>query len=399
MKIKLAKLIDEIQPSATIKLSAKAKQMKASGIDVINLTAGEPDFDTPDNIKQAARKALEQGFTRYLPAAGLPELRKAVAEAESKKLNASSYQLENVAIASGCKHAIYNSLLSICNPGDEVIIPVPYWVSYPYLVKLAGAKPVYLETKDRGFLVDPQRLSSMITSKTKALFLNSPSNPVGNVYPRDHLIKIWEVVKSHPDLFIISDEIYDHIVFDDLQHISIASVDPQAKQRTIIVNGVSKTYAMTGWRIGWNVAESDIINNSVKIQSHTTSCACSISQWAALEAVTGNQDCINQMSSAYQKRKNLLLNKLKSIDHLEAAPIQGAFFAWLDISWFLEKCTNSKIKSGLDLTDYLLEQKHLAVVPGNAFGDDYAIRISYAVSESDLSEGIKRLEQGLMEIT
>lgn len=399
MNIKLAELIDEIQPSATIKLSAKAKQMKASGIDVINLTAGEPDFDTPENIKLAARKALEQGFTRYLPAAGLPELRKAVAEVESKKLNSSSYQVENVAIANGCKHAIYNSLLSICNPGDEVIIPVPYWVSYPYLVKLAGAKPVYLETKDRGFLVDPQRLSSMITSKTKALFLNSPSNPVGNVYPRDHLIKIWEAVKSNPNLFIISDEIYDHIVFDNLPHISIASVDPQAKQRTIIVNGVSKTYAMTGWRIGWNVAESDIINNSVKIQSHTTSCACSISQWAALEAVTGNQDCISQMSSAYQKRKNLLLNELKTIDHLEAAPIQGAFFAWLDVSWFLENCTESKIKSGMDLTAYLLEQKHLAVVPGSAFGDDSAIRISYAVSESDLSEGLKRLEQGLIEIT
>jgi len=396
--MELSQLIDKIEPSMTIKLSSKAKEMKKSGLDVVNLTAGEPDFDTPLHICEAGKKAIDKGYTRYLTSSGIKELREAVARTTSK-ITGVDYNFKNVAITNGCKHAIFNTMMATCNAGDEIIIPKPYWVSYPYLTLLAKAKPVYIETKDTDYLIDPQRLKETISDKTKIILINTPSNPVGNVYSREHLERIWNVVEPFKNILILSDEIYDRIIFNGLKHNSISSFSDESRRRTIIVNGVSKTYAMTGWRVGWLVAEENIVNNAIKIQSHTTSCACSVSQKAALEALTGSQDCVDKMRNKYEKRMNIVKNLLKDIPEINTAPIEGAFFAWIDVSkYYFRSFKDLKITSSLEMTDYLLDKNLLAIIPGIAFGDDNAVRISYAASEMELHKGIERLHKGLSDL-
>ncbi|MBN1619354.1 pyridoxal phosphate-dependent aminotransferase [candidate division WOR-3 bacterium] len=385
-----------IKPSETIRLSSLVKELKNSGVDVVNLTAGEPDFDTPEHIRKAAEEAVEKGYTRYLPSAGIKDLREIIAE-KTNNFISTSYTFENVVVCAGCKNAIFNSLMALCDPGDEVIIPSPYWVSYPYLVELTGAKPVYIDTKKTGFLLDPADLSDKITDKTKAVFINTPSNPVGNVYSLDLLEAIWKVLEKHPKIIVISDEIYDHIVFEGRRHHSFANVSESAAERTVIVNGVSKTFAMTGWRLGWLIAGTEIASAASKISSHTISCACSVSQMAALAALKEGFDCVNKMKEAYEKRKNIVRDMLSEIPSIITAPLQGAFFAWIDISAYIGKAFKGKvITSSDDMTTYLLKEKHVALVPGQAFGDDKAVRISYAASEGDIRKGIERFKEGLL---
>lgn len=391
----LSKLSEKIQPSATIQLIAKAKELIAEGNNIVNLSVGEPDFETPLYIKEAAKKAIDEGFTRYLPSSGTLELRESVAN-HTNKLLSTDYNFRNVSITSGCKHAIISALLSICNDGDEVIIPTPYWVSYPYSVFLARANPVFVNTERTNFILDPKNLEKKITDKTKAIIINSPSNPVGNVYKKEDLIKIWEVVKKYPNIYIISDEIYNYLIYNNLKHFSTAEISEEAKDRTIIVDGVSKTFAMTGWRIGWLIANEKIIKISSKIQSHTTSCASSISQKAANAALNGDMSDIYNMKVAYEKRKNLIKKLLDNIPNISFVPPEGAFYVWVDISFFFNKYINSKlIKNSEDISNYLLKEKYLVVVPGSAFGNDSYIRISYAKSEEEITEGLKRFKDAL----
>lgn len=396
MKFCLSERSGVIKPSETIRLSSLVKELKNSGVDVVNLTAGEPDFDTPEHIRKAAEEAVEKGYTRYLPSAGIKELREIVAERTDEFIS-TSYTFENVVVCAGCKNAIFNSLMALCDPGDEVIIPSPYWVSYPYLVELTGAKPVYFDTKKTGFLLDPADLSDKITDKTKAVFINTPSNPVGNVYSLDLLEALWKVLEKHPKIIVISDEIYDHIVFDSRRHYSFANVSESAAERTVIVNGVSKTFAMTGWRLGWLIAGTEIASAASKIASHTISCASSVSQMAALAALKEGFDCVELMKEAYEKRRNIVSEMLSEIPSIVTAPLQGAFFAWIDISDYIGKVyRGKKIASSDDMTTYLLKERHVALVPGQAFGDDKAVRISYAASESDIKKGIERFKEGLL---
>ncbi len=396
MKFCLSERSGVIKPSETIRLSSLVKELKNSGVDVVNLTAGEPDFDTPEHIRKAAEEAVEKGYTRYLPSAGIKELREIVAERTDEFIS-TSYTFENVVVCAGCKNAIFNSLMALCDPGDEVIIPSPYWVSYPYLVELTGAKPVYIDTKKTGFLLDPADLSDKITDKTKAVFINTPSNPVGNVYSLDLLEALWKVLEKHPKIIVISDEIYDHIVFDSRRHYSFANVSESAAERTVIVNGVSKTFAMTGWRLGWLIAGTEIASAASKIASHTISCASSVSQMAALAALKEGFDCVELMKEAYEKRRNIVSEMLSEIPSIVTAPLQGAFFAWIDISDYIGKVyRGKKIASSDDMTTYLLKERHVALVPGQAFGDDKAVRISYAASESDIKKGIERFKEGLL---
>lgn len=387
-----------IKPSETIRLSSMVKELKKSGVDVVNLTAGEPDFDTPEHVRKAAAEAVENGYTRYLPSSGIKELREAVAE-KTNGFISTKYTFENVAVCAGCKNAIFNALMALCDPGDEVIIPSPYWVSYPYLVELTGAKPVYIDTKKTGYLLDPKILSEKITDKTKAIFINTPSNPVGNVYSLDLLKSLWKVIEKHDRMFVVSDEIYDHIVFDGKKHHSFANVSQEATKKTIIVNGVSKTFAMTGWRLGWLIADQIITEASSKIASHTISCASSVSQMAALSALNGGFNCVNEMKNAYEKRRDLLKIIISEIPSIRTAPLEGAFFAWIDVSGYMgKKYAGKTIATSDDMTTYLLKEKHVALVPGQAFGDDGAVRISYAASEEDIRKGLERFKEGLAEL-
>jgi len=376
-----------IAGSETLAISAKAKELKKLGFNVINLSVGEPDFDTPDYVKEAIIKALKDGKTKYTDASGIIELREAISE-KLKRENGLSYSPEQILISSGAKHSITNILFSLCNPGDCIIIPSPYWVSYSEMVRFVGGIPIILKTtKEDGFKLSKDILKMAITERTKGIILNSPSNPTGAVYTEKELLDISEVIKEN-DLWVISDEVYEKFVYNGLSHKSIAQF---IKDNTIVINGFSKTYAMTGLRIGYAAGPLDVIKAAGRIQSQTTSNPCSIIQYGALAAITGPQDFVLNMVSCFDKRRRLIVSLLNNIQGIDCPMPQGAFYTFCDVSSLF----GGKIKGSSPLSGFLLENAKVATVPGSAFGDDNYIRLSYAASTRDIEGGVLRIKEAI----
>ncbi|MCK5450505.1 MAG: pyridoxal phosphate-dependent aminotransferase [Candidatus Omnitrophica bacterium] len=383
--MKLSEKIKKIAPSATLEITSKAKALRASGEDVVILAAGEPDFDTPQIIKDAALKALDSGYTKYTPAAGSVSLKKAICQ-KLKKDNGLEYSPNEVIVSNGAKHSIYNILQVLCSDGDEVLIIPPFWLSYPEMVKLAGATPVKLSMrKDNFFKVDPNDLERAITSKTRVLILNSPSNPTGVIYDKDELKAIAEICVKNK-IMIISDEIYEKIIFDGNEHFSIAEVSPEAKEATIVINGVSKSHSMTGWRIGYAAGDKDVIKLASTLQSHATSGPCSISQVAAECAILSDlEDVMDKNRETFQQRRDVLIEGFSGEDKIKPFKPLGAFYLFCDIS----KCGVDSMTFSKDL----LEEKNVAVIPGGPFGDDSAVRISFATDIETIQMGIDRIKE------
>jgi aspartate aminotransferase len=391
----LSERAGKIKSSPTLAIDAKAKSIKEAGVDIVNFGAGEPDFDTPDNIKEAAIKAIKDGFTKYTAVGGIDALKDAIIE-KLKKDNNLDYKREEIIVSCGAKHSLYNIAQALFSPGDEVLIPSPYWVTYPEQVILNDAIPVFIKTYESdSFMVKPESIESHITQKTKALILNSPSNPTGLTYDRKNLEQIAEIVLKH-NIYVISDEIYEKLIYDGLEHVSIASLDNSVKKKTIVVNGLSKSHAMTGWRIGFAAGPEEIIKAMTDIQSQSTSNPTSISQKAAIEALTGPQDFIKTMLDEFDRRRNFLVNELNSIPGVTCLTPGGAFYAFPNTSFFYGKKTdNYKISSSNDLSMYLLEKANVAMVHGAAFGDDSYMRLSYATSINEIKKGVERIKGAL----
>ena len=390
----LSDRLNRLSPSATLAMSQKSSEMKAQGIDVINLSVGEPDFNTPDHIKDAAKKAVDENYSRYSPVPGYPELRKAIVTKLQKENNL-EYGLNEVLVSNGAKQCVCNAVMALVNNGDEVIVPAPYWVSYPQMVKLAGGTPVYVNAGfEQNFKMTPQQLEAAITPKTKMLILCSPSNPTGSVYSKEELKALAEVIRRHDDLYVLADEIYEHINYVG-RHESIAQFDGM-KERCIIVNGVSKAYAMTGWRIGYMAAPEWIIKGCNELQGQYTSGPCSVSQKAAEAAYTLDQGCVEDMRLAFERRRNLVVKLAKEIEGLEVNVPEGAFYLFPKCSSFFGKHTDGYvINNATDLAMYLLEVGHVATVSGDAFGDPECIRFSYATSDDNLREAMRRIKETL----
>jgi aspartate aminotransferase len=373
----------QLSPSLTLSIDSKAKAMKAEGIDVCGFGAGEPDFDTPEHIKQAAIAALEAGFTKYTPSAGLPELRQAIAE-KLEADNQISYRASQIVVSSGAKHSCYNAILATCQPGDEVLIPSPYWVSYPDMVRLAGAEPVIVQTSERnGWKMRASDFENAMTPRTKMVILNSPGNPTGSVYTREELEGIVEVA-AEEDIYILSDEIYEKLVYDDVKHVSIASLSPEAYGLTITVNGFSKAYAMTGWRLGYMAAPEAVAKAVDNIQSHSTSNPCSFAQKGAVAALKGDQQPLADMRDEFSMRRDYMFDRITKIPNISAVKPQGAFYILVNISQLGLSSQN--------FADRLLSKANVAVVPGAAFGDDRTIRLSYATSIDIIKKGLDRFQ-------
>lgn len=390
----LSERLNRLAPSATLVMSQKSSEMKAQGIDVINLSVGEPDFNTPDHIKEAAKKAIDDNFSRYSPVPGYMELRKAIV-AKLKNENALDYSTNEILVSNGAKQCVCNAVMALVNPGEEVIIPAPYWVSYPQMVKLAGGTPVIVNAGfEQDFKMTPQQLEAAITPKTRMLILCSPSNPTGSVYSKDELAALAEVIKRHEGLYVLADEIYEHINYVG-HHESIAQF-PGMKERTIIVNGVSKAYAMTGWRIGFLAAPEWIVKGCNKLQGQYTSGPCSVSQKAAEAAYTSSQECVETMRKAFERRRDLIVELAKDIEGLEVNFPQGAFYLFPKCSSFYGKTDGTRIiNSSTDLALYLLEVAHVATVGGDAFGDPECFRMSYATSDDNIREAMRRIKTAL----
>jgi aspartate aminotransferase len=387
-----------LKPSPTLAINAKAKSMQAQGIHVISFGAGEPDFDTPQNIKQAAVKAIEEGFTKYTPVGGIDELKDAVIH-KFKRDNGLAFKRSEIIVSCGGKHSFYNLAQAILDQGDEVIIPAPYWVSYPPMVALANASPVIAETSERNeFKITPEELKKVITSKTKALIINSPSNPTGSAYTKKELEGIAEFALSKT-FFVISDEIYEKIVYDGFEFTSIASLGEEMRKRTIIVHGVAKTYAMTGWRIGYTAGPEEIISAMNNIQSQSTSNPTSIAQKASVEALIGSQDEVRKMTTAFAERRNYIINRLSKIPGVSCYKPVGAFYVFPNFSSHYGKSyQGKKIANSADLADFFLDVARVAVVPGVEFGADPFERLSYATSMEDIKEGLNRIEEALKKL-
>lgn len=394
----LSEKIGRIEASVTLAITAKAAKLKEEGKDIISFGVGEPDFNTPDNIIQKAYEAMLSGKTKYTPASGITPLKEAISR-KFREDNGIDYSVSQIMISTGGKQCLNNALSAILNPGDEVLIPSPYWVSYPELVKLSDGVPVFVKTTaETDYKITFDILEKHVTEKTKAIIINSPSNPTGSVYSEDDLKQIAEFAKKH-DLIIVSDEMYEKLIYNGLKHISIASLNEDAYNRTITVNGVSKAYAMTGWRIGYAGGPQKIIKMMSNLQSHTTSNPCSIAQYAALEAITGPQDKVNEMKVEFEKRKNLIMELADTIPDITYIRPEGAFYLMLNLSRYFGKEINGrKINSGMDFAAALLEEKLVAVVPGEAFGDSDFIRLSYATSDSNIKEGLKRIREFISEL-
>ena len=387
----ISKRVSQISPSPTLSITAKAKKMQAEGVNVIGFGAGEPDFDTPVNIKEAAKKAIDKGFTKYTPTAGTKELKDAIC-AKFKKDNNLEYSPDEILVSCGAKHSLFNIVVTLCNEDDEVILPSPYWVSYPEMIKVAGAKAVILNTaKECGFKITPEQLEKAIRPNTKLLILNSPSNPTGMVYGESELKELSRII-TKAGIYCISDEIYEKVIYDQ-QHVSIASLGEEIKKKTIVVNGVSKAYAMTGWRIGYAAGPKEIIQAMSNLQDHSTSNPTSIAQAASVEALSGSQDDLEKMVREFKRRRDFMVDRINAITGISTINPQGAFYCWVDISSILQKSANGKkIMNSMDLTDALLNDVHVAVVPGGVFGDDNYIRLSYATSMENIIEGLNRIE-------
>ena len=393
----LSNRLNRLAPSATLAMSQKSSEMKAQGIDVINMSVGEPDFNTPDHIKEAAKKAIDENYSRYSPVPGYPDLRKAIV-AKLKNENGLEYGINEILVSNGAKQSVCNTVMALCNDGDEVIIPAPYWVSYPQMAKLAGAEPVIVNAGfEQNFKMTPEQLEAAITPKTRMLILCSPSNPTGSVYSQEELDALAKVILSHEELYVLADEIYEHINYVG-KHASIAKAEGM-RERTIIVNGVSKAYAMTGWRIGYIAAPEWIVKGCNKLQGQYTSGPCSVSQKAAEAAYTMDQTCVETMRQAFQRRRDLIVELAKDIPCLEVNVPEGAFYLFPKCSSFYGKaCGDKVINNSTDLAMFLLEEGHVATVGGDAFGDPECFRMSYATSDDNIREAMKRIKETLAKL-
>lgn len=390
----LSDRLNRLAPSATLAMSQKSSEMKAQGIDVINMSVGEPDFNTPEHIKEAGKKAIDDNFSKYSPVPGYMDLREAIVK-KLKTENGLDYTTGEVIVGTGGKQGVCNTILALVNPGDEVVIPAPYWVSYPQMVKLAGGTPVVVRAGfEQDFKVTPQQLEAAITPKTKMIILCSPSNPTGSVYSQGELNALAEVVLKHEDVFVLSDEIYEHINYVG-KAASIASY-PGMKERTIICNGVSKAYAMTGWRLGWVAAPAWIIKGINKLQGQYTSGTCDVSQKAAVAAYADSQDCVEQMRKAFERRRDLIVELAKDIPGLEVNVPQGAFYLFPKCSSFFGKRDGDTIiNNSTDFAMYMLEKAHVATVGGDAFGEPDCFRMSYATSDDNIREAMRRIKEAI----
>lgn len=388
-------LSKHLKPSPTFMAENKAREMKAKGFPVISLSTGEPDFDTPEYIRVAAVDAMNKGYTRYTPSGGLKEIKLAI-QKKFKHENSLDYSLNEICVSSGAKQIIYNALMASVNPGDEVIIIAPYWVSYPEMVKIPGGIPIIVELDPRdNFKLNINKIEKAITQKTKWLFINSPNNPCGSVYSYDELRNLADMLVKYPDVHVLTDDIYEHLIYDENKFYTLAQVEPKLKSRVLTVNGVSKAYAMTGWRIGYCGGPEELIQAMSTIQTQTTSSPCSVSQMAAAAALSGSQDFIINCNNIYQNRRNSVVDLLNAVPGLSCNSPHGAFYLFVNCSGiFSKKTANGKILiNSQDVADYLLEQVYVAVVPGRAFGLEGFFRISFATSEQNLIEACERIHK------
>jgi aspartate aminotransferase len=394
----LSSRLDVIQPSATLSINAKAKELMAQGIKVINFAVGEPDFDTPDHICRAAKAAIDEGFHRYTAVPGMPALRAAVAQRIEEDYGL-SYTPEEVVVSTGGKHTLYNLAQALFDPGDEVIVPAPYWVSYPDILALAGAKSVVVPAlEENGFKITREQLEDAITGKTKGILLNSPSNPTGSVYSRAELEGLAEPIVEH-DITVISDDVYYKLLYDGLEFACLAQLGEELKKRTVIASAVSKTYAMTGWRIGYMLGPENVAKAVSKLQSQSTSNTCSIAQKAALAALTGPQETVDEMAQAFDKRRLFVIDRIAKIEGVTMPRPQGAFYAFPNVSAHFGKSTGDSVIAGsIDMAQYLMEDAHVAVVPGAPFGEDTCIRLSFAASMEMLVEALDRIDASLKKL-
>jgi aspartate aminotransferase len=382
--MKLTKRISQVPPSITLEITAKAKKMREDGIDVCSFTAGEPDFDTPDHIKEAAKLALDQGKTRYGPAAGEMPLRQAIAK-KLQQHNGLDYTAQNVIVTNGGKHSLFNLMLALIETGDEVIIPAPYWLSYPEMVKLAEGTPVIVSTTAANdYKITPDQLRQAITPRTKLFILNSPSNPTGSVYTPDEIRALAEVVVEK-DILVVSDEIYERLLYDGIEHLSIGAVNEETFKRTIISNGFAKSYSMTGWRVGYLAGPLELIKATSIIQGHSTSNVCTFAQYGAIAALESSQECVETMLKAFTERRKVIVEGIRAIPKLSCSNPMGAFYVFVDIS--------QTGMTSLQFSDAILEQQEVAVIPGIAFGADDCIRLSYATNMETIKKGLDRLEK------
>ncbi|GAB6076682.1 pyridoxal phosphate-dependent aminotransferase [Desulfurobacterium crinifex] len=392
--MKLTKRVLNMSPSPTMAITSKAKEMRAKGIDVIGFGAGEPDFDTPEHIKEAAKRAIDEGFTKYTPPAGIPELRKAVAE-KLKDENGIDYDVSQIVITDGAKQALFNLMLSVIEEGDEVIIPAPYWVTYPEQVKFAGGKPVFVETKEENeFSLTLEDIEPAVTERTKLLILCTPNNPTGSVIDREELERIGRFCAER-GILIASDECYEKLTYDGFKHTSIASISEEIKSITVTINALSKAFSMTGWRVGYAAGPEEIISSMIKINSQSISNVNSIAQKAAVAALTGSQDFLKEWLKAFDERRRYMVEKLNEIPGVKCLLPKGAFYAFPNVKELIEK---SGLKDDFQLADYLLEKAKIAVVPGSAFGMAGYLRLSYATSMESIVEGLKRFKEAVEEL-
>lgn len=394
----LAQRLDLIAPSPTLALDSKAKAMKAAGRDIVNFGVGEPDFDTPAHIREAAIKAVRDGFTRYTPADGILELKEAVCE-KMKRDNGLDYQPSQVVISNGGKHTLFNIFLTLFQPGDEVVVPAPAWVSYAPQILLTGAAPILVRTcPENGYTITPEELEAAITPRTRGIIINSPSNPTGMAYTAERLKALSGVIIKN-DLWVVSDDIYEKIVYDDFRFVNPPMAEPALYERTVIAHGWSKTYAMTGWRAGFLAGPEKVARSAAKLQSQTTANPCSITQKAALAAFTGPQDAVAEMVRHFHRRRDLALKLLGDIPGVSCPKPQGAFYVFPDVSAYFGKKNGEAVMTGSDaLADYLLENAGTAIVPGTGFGDENTLRLSYAVSDEDLIRGLGRVKDALLNL-
>ena len=391
----IADSLSRVKPSATIAVSTKARELKAAGRDVIGLGAGEPDFDTPDNIKDAAIEAIKRGETKYTAADGMPELKQAICD-KFKRENSLDYEPKEVSVGTGGKQILYNALVATLNPDDEVLIPAPYWVSYPDMVLLAGGEPVAIDTtQEDNFKLKPEALRAAITDKTKWLIFNSPSNPTGGGYTHDELKALTDVLLDFPQVWVMTDDMYEHLVYDDFKFVTPAQVEPKLKDRVLTCNGVSKAYAMTGWRIGYAAGPVELINAMRKIQSQSTSNPSSISQWAALEALNGPQGFLQERSDAFKARRNMVVGLLNECEGIECLTPEGAFYVYPSVKGCMGKTTaaGTTLTTDGEFVTALLEEEGVAAVPGEAFGTSPHFRVSYATSTEALTEACARIKR------
>ena len=393
----LSNRLNRLQPSATLAMSQKSAELKAQGIDIINMSVGEPDFNTPDAIKQAAHQAIDDNYSRYSPVPGYPVLREAIVQ-KLKRENGLDYSANQILCSNGAKQSVCNTIMALVNEGDEVIVPAPYWVSYPQMVILADGTPVFIEaTIEQDFKITPEQLETAITPKTRALILCSPSNPTGAVYSAEELEGLATVLRRHERVIVIADEIYEHINYVG-KHASIAQI-PDMKDRTVVINGVSKAYAMTGWRIGFIAAPEWIVKGCNKLQGQYTSGPCSVSQIAAAAAFSGDQQCVEDMRQAFERRKKLIVRLAREIPGLEVNEPHGAFYLFPKCSAYFGKSYNGRtINNSTDFAMYLLEEGHVATVGGDAFGSPECFRMSYATSDDNIREAMSRIKTVLAKL-